>query len=176
MKMLYFILFIAYIGPISLSSNINNILKEIKFDPFDESQAELGNIKNTIAEIENSIFINPKLNGCNIKFNEKTKFAFENPTNTIYYTIISKKLPLYNFIPSISDDDNNHASISSFNLYKDKSYRQRQIITADQQLDATANNIKFRDRWVIEVILSRPVTRISINFSYYGERAILINT
>jgi hypothetical protein len=172
--MSYIFIIIVVFKQVLTISNIHNIYKEIKANPFDESQVEMGRNKNVIKEIENTILVSPKMNGCNIKFDEKTSFTFENQTEIIHYTIISKRLSLNSFIPYISEEDNNKTSITSFNLYKDKSNRQRTVI--NEEKDDSKNSIKFRDRWVVEVNLSKPVLRVSINFSYYGERAILINT
>ena len=131
----------------------------------------------TISSITNTIYIDPKELKCNIKFIERASFFFRIPTDIIYYTIISKKLPLFDFDANISlnsdinnkINDLNNLKALSVDLYQDKSFKERQFT------DDYLNSLYFRDRWVVAVKLNKKVSKIEIDFSYLGERAILID-
>lgn len=160
----YCLLFIINISILfDFSSNLS------KHSPiFSPDRLYINENNNTIInDIRNSIYIDPINLNCNIKFIETIDLAFNNPTDTVYYIVISRKLSLRSFSPSLLNKD---ISIIRYEVYNDLSHKQRTFYDEDEK-----RKLSFRDKWLICITLSKPVKRIQINIEYYADRGVLID-
>lgn len=146
--------------------SIDNTLTEQNKIYDNSEEAKINNIKSTI-------YIDPVELSCDIKYLEKTSFSFTPATNVIYYTVISPRNPYYNFKAELSEINqlgkNVDIEITNVEVYMDKSFKERIFV------DQYNNNIIFRDRWVIVTTLNKTVSEVSIDYTYFSERSILIS-
>jgi hypothetical protein len=111
---------------------------------------------------------------CDLNVKERVRFKFTNPTSIIDYIIISKKIPLFGFtVREINDPNTNLVNqnlITSSNVFQDSSFKQRIFV------DSSGKRLIFRDRWLISTHLNREVDEIQLEFEYYMQRALLIDS
>ena len=134
---------------------------------------EMNNKDSKINNIKSNVIIDPAELACDIKHNDIVSFDLLEPTNVIYYTVISPRNPYYSFNAKLLESDliaiDTSLKITNMEVYVDKSFREKKFI------DEFNNSVSFRDRWVIATYLNKPVSNIELSYSYYSERAILIN-
>jgi hypothetical protein len=124
--------------------------------------------KYKVENIINTITLDVSQISCDVKVNEKVKFYFPQPQMSLDYLIISKKIPYYGFeVKMIPQSD---AFISSRVVSQDSSFRQRIF------QDSLGRRLIFRDRWVITTHFNRPLEEVELEYTYYMERAVLIDT
>jgi hypothetical protein len=140
----------------------NEKTEEIFIKENNEQNSKIKNIQGA-----SSIFtLDKKKGSCDIQVKEKISFVFPQKTNTVDHIIISKKTPLYGFVveslaPGII--------VKTVELYQDTSYKQRIFIDDEER------RLAFRDRWLVTVALNTSVTQVDLEFSYYMQRAVLID-
>ncbi len=126
-------------------------------------------IKPTITKFNKQFIFDTNYRSCDIFIKERIEFQYTNPTDVIHHLIISKKNPLYGF--AVNLPINSSLSIKKIEIFQDKSLRNRFYENKNHK----SVRMFFRDRWLISVLLDKKVKRVILNYSYYTQRAVLID-
>lgn len=164
--------FFIFIIRVDFSKQIRSSpLKETddKTPEFTKSENLFNHNKNHIERMTTLVTINPKLNICDLVYEDQVSFVFSSPMNQIDHIIVSQKNPYYNFKATIVSEGPPSVKITGIKIYQDKSFRERTFV------DDSNNKITFRDRWLVSITLDKEITEATVKYSYYAERALLID-